>query len=309
MRGGILAQLSWFWRLARGTLKDNMVTRGDLTAYDRIKFLLRGMQPKHHSLVEKRAFGYTSVNSELKSAGINAIGRHQGALHDPDSTEPPGSSETQARNTSATGADSNLGFKPAEATAGRRQNTSGRAPTIDATPDLPPLDAAQSQILELAKQGHNIFFTGPAGSGKSLIIQHLKAHYESQRAKIAVTAPTGIAATLVGGKTIHSWAGIGRGDKPVHEYIKMLMGGYEKCMTAEKKRNTSMKNGMTTLGEIAEQIQASMPDVKTIVLETTVLMIDEVSMLSPDVFSKLNKLMKALRHSEEFFGMYTMILQ
>ena len=57
------------------------------------------------------------------------------------------------------------------------------------------------------------FLHGPAGSGKSTIIALLQSYsqkyhellnFESYNRSIVVTAMTGVAATLIGGKTVHS---------------------------------------------------------------------------------------------------------
>lgn len=85
---------------------------------------------------------------------------------------------------------------------------------------LVPLSVDQERVLSLVKEGNNVFFTGPAGSGKSLILQHIKRYLDTNNRSYAVTAPTGIAAVLIGGQTIHSWSKVGRGEKPVGYYIK-----------------------------------------------------------------------------------------
>lgn len=57
--------------------------------------------------------------------------------------------------------------------------------------------------------GESAFVTGPAGTGKTYLLnQFVKlAKYEGKH--ISVTATTGLAATHLGGTTIHSWSGIG----------------------------------------------------------------------------------------------------
>lgn len=66
--------------------------------------------------------------------------------------------------------------------------------------------------------GHSVFLTGPAGSGKTFVLNAFVKEARAQGKSVAVTASTGIAATHLGGSTIHSWAGIGIHDQ-LHEYM------------------------------------------------------------------------------------------
>jgi ATP-dependent exoDNAse (exonuclease V) alpha subunit len=67
----------------------------------------------------------------------------------------------------------------------------------------------QKQALELLKTGRNVFVTGPAGSGKTYLINSYIKYLKENDVEVGITASTGIAATHMGGVTIHSWAGIG----------------------------------------------------------------------------------------------------
>ncbi len=67
----------------------------------------------------------------------------------------------------------------------------------------------QSCALDILKTGKNAFVTGPAGSGKTYVVNEYIRYLKEQRISVGVTASTGIAATHMGGVTIHSWAGIG----------------------------------------------------------------------------------------------------
>jgi ATP-dependent DNA helicase PIF1 len=71
------------------------------------------------------------------------------------------------------------------------------------------LNQEQRKVLDLTIQGKSIFYTGSAGTGKSFLLQRIIRSLELLNKKIAVTAPTGIAAVNVGGITIHSFSGIG----------------------------------------------------------------------------------------------------
>src|SRR4051812_22839523 len=67
------------------------------------------------------------------------------------------------------------------------------------------LDQEQA-FFHLKENRRNLFITGGAGTGKSFLIRHfLKSEVE----KIPVLASTGAAAILVGGRTFHSFFGLG----------------------------------------------------------------------------------------------------
>jgi ATP-dependent exoDNAse (exonuclease V) alpha subunit len=57
----------------------------------------------------------------------------------------------------------------------------------------------------------HVFLTGRAGTGKSTLLQHFRG---TTRKRLAVLAPTGVAAVNVQGQTIHSFFGFGPGITP-----------------------------------------------------------------------------------------------
>jgi ATP-dependent exoDNAse (exonuclease V) alpha subunit len=67
----------------------------------------------------------------------------------------------------------------------------------------------QKQALDLLKLGKNVFLTGAAGSGKTYVLNKYIRYLKKHHVPVAITASTGIAATHMNGKTIHSWAHIG----------------------------------------------------------------------------------------------------
>lgn len=94
------------------------------------------------------------------------------------------------------------------------------------------LSAEQNRVLKLVLDGKNVFFTGPAGSGKTLLLKHIKYHLTVKGKGFAITAPTGAAAELINGVTINSWSGVGKGDKGILEYLGEARGRQTISQTA-----------------------------------------------------------------------------
>jgi hypothetical protein len=104
------------------------------------------------------------------------------------------------------------------------------------------LSAEQRSVLSMVKNKENVFFTGPAGiivlvtsfhrrlkhirlgTGKSVLLREIIKSLPRSGGKVAVTAPTGIAGLNIGGRTIHSFAGIGLGTEPANQLVKKILG-------------------------------------------------------------------------------------
>ena len=71
----------------------------------------------------------------------------------------------------------------------------------------------QQTALDILKLGCNVFLTGPAGSGKTFLLNQYIKYLKRKNIGVAVTASTGIAATHLNGQTIHSWSGLRRINK------------------------------------------------------------------------------------------------
>lgn len=73
------------------------------------------------------------------------------------------------------------------------------------------LDVEQQRAAKLIQDATKpVFVTGPAGCGKSFLIRYLRDNFRA-----VVTATTGIAATLINGRTIHSVLGMRPGSTHV----------------------------------------------------------------------------------------------
>jgi len=68
----------------------------------------------------------------------------------------------------------------------------------------------QKEALAIMRTGGNIFLTGAPGAGKTYVINEYIDWLAAAKIPVAVTASTGIAATHIGGMTIHVLIRIGR---------------------------------------------------------------------------------------------------
>ncbi|KAK1237091.1 hypothetical protein MKX07_005970 [Trichoderma sp. CBMAI-0711] len=75
------------------------------------------------------------------------------------------------------------------------------------TTSSPSLSAEQKDLVSLAANGHNIFFTGSAGSGKSTALRAIRDKLHSMGKIVQVLAPTGKVAIANEGQTTYTFAG------------------------------------------------------------------------------------------------------
>ncbi|TSC89211.1 MAG: ATPase AAA [Parcubacteria group bacterium Gr01-1014_3] len=133
----------------------------------------------------------------------------------------------------------------------------------------------QSQALSILKTAANVFLTGEPGSGKTHTVNEYVAYLRARGIEPAITASTGIAATHIGGMTIHSWSGIG---------IKTKLSQYD------LDKISSNRN-------ITKRIQRAQ-----------VLIVDEVSMLSAGTLSMIDVICRKIKRNQEPFGGVQIVL-
>lgn len=133
----------------------------------------------------------------------------------------------------------------------------------------------QAQALQVMLDGHSVFLTGAPGAGKTYVLNEFIARATRQGKNVAVTASTGIAATHIGGTTIHSWSGLG---------IKDVLTDWDRERLATTERLVKRYNA------------------------TDVLVIDEVSMLHGARLDMVNQVAKLLRRNDKPFGGLQVIL-
>jgi ATP-dependent DNA helicase PIF1 len=100
----------------------------------------------------------------------------------------------------------------------------------------------QGLALEIMLSGESVLLTGPAGAGKTFVLNQFVRLSKRDGKHVSVTATTGIAATHLGGSTIHSWAGIG-----VSDY---LQSGYAEHI-AKGRREIIEKTDVLVIDEIS----------------------------------------------------------
>ncbi|HCC05411.1 TPA: hypothetical protein DEP58_03870 [Patescibacteria group bacterium] len=133
----------------------------------------------------------------------------------------------------------------------------------------------QDEAFKVLMMGKNVFLTGAAGSGKTYILNRYIQWLRERGIEPAVTASTGIAATHIGGQTIHAWSGIG---------IKDELSPYDLDRIEQNEK-------------LVKRFQ-----------RTHVLIIDEVSMLSANTLTMVNQSIQAGLQTYEPFGGMQVIL-
>eukprot|EP00931_Biecheleriopsis_adriatica_P050429 TRINITY_DN2919_c0_g1_i2.p1 TRINITY_DN2919_c0_g1~~TRINITY_DN2919_c0_g1_i2.p1 ORF type:complete len:1011 (+),score=226.32 TRINITY_DN2919_c0_g1_i2:108-3140(+) len=159
------------------------------------------------------------------------------------------------------------------------QNSVTSTLTADALAREPkPTKEQQAAIDLVCSTRKTCFITGEAGTGKSLTLRHIEYRLKKMctPGSVHVTASTGIAAERIGGSTVYAFAGIGRGDAPCEMLIKRVLAS-----------NQAVQRWCCA----------------------ECLVIDEVSMLSAELFDVLDKVARAARRRPEVpFGGLQLVL-
>ena len=127
----------------------------------------------------------------------------------------------------------------------------------------------QNTALDILKSGKNVFITGSAGTGKTHLLTLYTRYLKERRVHPTIVAPTGIAASHLGGQTIHSYFALGLRESIDEGYVEFLM---------EKKY------------------------LRTRFSKLKVLIIDEISMVSPELFSSMDLILRGFKGTDAPFG-------
>jgi ATP-dependent DNA helicase PIF1 len=135
------------------------------------------------------------------------------------------------------------------------------------------LTSGQQTALTKVLEGNNILITGGAGVGKSFLIDTIQNYCKTKL--MIVTSTTGTSAILINGTTLHSYLGIGIGTNSVGSIYTSIM---KKKYLKERWRKIE------------------------------ILVIDEISMLTANLFDKIEELARRIRNTSEPFGGIQLIL-
>lgn len=147
----------------------------------------------------------------------------------------------------------------------------------------PILNQEQRKAFDLIIKGENVHICGAAGTGKSHLLTIVYGSLRHLKLNVAVTAPTGVAANNLNesckgidmkATTIHSWIGAGLFDGSFQENLQKI-----KSARAEERWKS-----------------------------VDVLIIDEISMVSPKLFDDMDLIARTLRGNSKPFGGIQMVL-
>ncbi|KAH3682032.1 hypothetical protein WICPIJ_006997 [Wickerhamomyces pijperi] len=135
------------------------------------------------------------------------------------------------------------------------------------------LSQEQQNVIELILKGSSVFYTGSAGTGKSILLRalitRLRQKYAGSPGAIGVCASTGLAACNISGLTLHSYTGVGLATEDVDALVKKIK--------RSKKHSERWRN-------------------------LKVLVIDEISMIDGKLFDKLDEIACRIRRNDEPWG-------
>lgn len=146
----------------------------------------------------------------------------------------------------------------------KRLNTTQTTLQVASQPVIEPvLCGEQQDLVNLILQGHNVFYTGSAGCGKSTVLKKFVKELQDKRVKVDIVAPTGRAALDIKGSTTWTYAGWWPDSfkRPLDELLKAAHGKF-----VRRRLN-----------------------------ETDVLVIDEISMVENLHFERLDAIMREAR--------------
>lgn len=148
-------------------------------------------------------------------------------------------------------------------------------------------DFRENKLFDLASRfvnetNQNIFITGKAGTGKTTFLRHIR---NITSKKVAVAAPTGVAAINAGGVTLHSLFWLPFGAYAEHHQMRW------------DDRDNFIYNKSRLFNTIRLTRQR-----RRILQELELLIIDEISMVRADTLDAIDAILKSVRRDQRPFG-------
>lgn len=138
------------------------------------------------------------------------------------------------------------------------------------------LNEEQTRAFDIAtKSPDNIFLTGSPGTGKSHTLKKIISHYKDENRIIGITSTTGCSAILIGARTLHSFLKMGINEKTPEQ----LAYGLKKY-----------------------------PDIFAKIRHLETLIIEEISMLSAEMFDTISRYLSIVRDDKHPFGGIQLLL-
>ncbi|HUH17722.1 AAA family ATPase [Albibacterium sp.] len=130
-----------------------------------------------------------------------------------------------------------------------------------------------------------IFLTGKAGTGKTTFLKYIQKNCPK---KLAIAAPTGVAAINAGGTTLHSLFHL-----PFGTYLKDYALRWDES-------DNNVYNRHRLLSKIKFSVEK-----RNLIQELDLLIIDEVSMLRADMLDAIDDILKSVRRDMRPFWGFT----
>lgn len=130
----------------------------------------------------------------------------------------------------------------------------------------------QRALQFVCNTNRHIFLTGKAGTGKTTFLRYVKEHCTK---KMAIVAPTGVAAINAGGTTMHS-------------FFQLPFGPFLPT------RQTNIGNTVTNEHSLFRNLRFN-KDKRQLLQELELLIIDEVSMLRADMLDAIDTILRHFR--------------
>ena len=153
-----------------------------------------------------------------------------------------------------------------------------------------------SALFYLSNKKH-LFVTGEAGTGKTTFLKYLEKYLNDDKSDAVICAPTGVAALNAGGVTLHNLFSL-----PITDFIKDVIrcgdNGYKVAYSyIIQDSNISTSGNERHLKNYA------------ILKKAEYIIIDEVSMIRPDIIDAIDKIMRIVKKEpKKSFGGATIIM-